>query len=114
MVLTMVLLVVSTLALPVEIGTSSPTCSVAAWLSMTTIDGFDRTLTLVTACSASRMTFGCFSGPIRKLKPGKARLRKAPATPAATPLATLLVALLVAVLVTVGNAPGGDVGMLLT
>src|SRR5215470_6638613 len=77
MVLTTVLLVVSTVALPVDTGTTSPTWSVATWLLMTTSDGLDNTLTLVTACSASRMKLGCVSEPIRKLKPGKARLMKA-------------------------------------
>ena len=84
MVFTTVLLVVSTVALPVETGTTSPTCSVATWLLMTTSDGFDSTLTLVTACSASRMKLGCVSEPIRKLKPGKARLMKALETDPAT------------------------------
>ena len=36
------------MALPVEIGTTLPTCSVAVWLLMTTSDGLDNTLTLVT------------------------------------------------------------------
>src|SRR5689334_21338000 len=82
MVLTIVLLVVSTLALPVEIGTSSPTCRIAGRLSTTTTDGFDRTLTLVTACKASRMTRGCASGPMRRLNPGKVRARNGAMTPA--------------------------------
>src|SRR3954469_19944616 len=77
MVFTTVLLVVSTVALPVETGTWSPTCKVATWLSMTTSEGLDRTLTSVTVCSASRIKLGWDSEPIRKLKPGKARLRKA-------------------------------------
>src|SRR5579864_2133883 len=77
MVLTTVLLVVSTVALPVDTGTTSPTCSVATWLLTTTIDGFDSTLTLVTVWSVSRIALGCASDPIRKLNPGKARLMKA-------------------------------------
>src|SRR5262249_53593938 len=77
MVLTTVLLVVSTVALPVETGTTSPTCSVAIWLLITTSEGLDNTFTLVTACNASRMKLGCVSEPIRKLKPGKARLMNA-------------------------------------
>src|ERR1700710_1593970 len=84
MVLTTVLFAVSTVAVPVENGTWSPTCRVAAWLSSTTSDGFDSTLTLVTPCSASRMTRGEFSDPIRKLKPGSTRPNTAPA---ATPTA---------------------------
>src|SRR6478609_61501 len=79
MVLTTVLLAVSTVAVPVENGTWSPTCRVADWLSSTTSDGFDSTLTLVTPCSASRTTRGEFSAPIRKLKPGSTRPRRAPA-----------------------------------
>src|ERR1700747_3178146 len=77
MVLTTVLLVVSTVALPVDTGTTSPTCSVATWLLMTTSDGFDSTFTDVTVCRASRMACGLASDPSRKLKPGKARLIKA-------------------------------------
>src|SRR3981081_3309502 len=100
MVLTMVLLVavaeLSTLAEPVEIGTSFPTIRVATWLSMTTTEGFDSTLRSVTACNASRITFGWASAPLRKLKPGKARLRAEPTRPAAFTDAP----------------PGGDVGML--
>ena len=95
MVLTTVLLVVSTVALPVDTGTTSPTCSVATWLLMTTSDGLDSTLTLVTACRASRMTLGCVSDPIRKLNPGKARLMKAlvtdPATDAAPVVGSMVV-----------------------
>src|ERR1700681_150098 len=96
MVLTIVLLVVSTFAVPVEIGTSLPTIRVATWLSMTTTEGFDSTLRVVTACKASRITFGWVSGPIRKLKPGNARLRAEPTRPAAFTDAP----------------PGGEVGML--
>src|SRR5262249_36005417 len=81
MELTMELLPVSRVAEPVEIGTSLPTISVATWLSTTTTDGFDSTLVVVTACKASRTTFGVVSEPIRKLKPGKARLRAAPTRP---------------------------------
>src|SRR5580704_11637460 len=77
MVLTTVLLVVSTVALPVETGTTSPTCRVATWLLTTTREGLDSTFTLVTAWSASRTKLGWVSEPIRKLKPGKARLMKA-------------------------------------
>src|SRR3954452_19357544 len=77
MVLTTVLLVVSTVALPVETGTWSPTCNVAAWLSITTSEGLDNTLTSVTVCNALRIALGCDSDPIRKLNPGKARFRKA-------------------------------------
>src|ERR1700760_4537508 len=84
MVLTTVLLVVSTVALPVETGTTSPTCKVATWLLTTTSDGLDNTFTLVTAWSASRTKLGCVSDPIRKLKPGKARLMKAFETDPAT------------------------------
>src|ERR1700721_3718255 len=84
MVLTTVLLVVSTVALPVDTGTASPTCSVAVWLSITTSDGLDSTLTLVTVCSASRMKLGCVSEPTRKLNPGNARLMKALETDPAT------------------------------
>jgi hypothetical protein len=47
-VFTTVLLVVSTVALPVETGTLSPTWSVATSLLTTTSDGLDKTLTLVT------------------------------------------------------------------
>src|ERR1700754_641949 len=92
MVLTTVLLEVSTVALPVEIGSSSPTCSVATWLSITTTDGFDRTLMSVTAWSASRIILGDASGPMRKLKPGNARLMNALATPAAADVAAADVA----------------------
>src|SRR5215467_13719135 len=77
MVLTTVLLLVRTVALPVDTGTTSPTCSVAIWLLMTTSDGLESTFTVVTACSASRIRLGCVSDPIKKLKPGKARLMKA-------------------------------------
>src|SRR6266853_1644700 len=96
MVLTIVLLVVSTFAVPVEIGTSLPTIRVATWLSMTTREGLDSTLVVVTACKASRITFGEDSEPTRKLKPGNARLRAAPTRPAAF----------------TDGAPGGEVGML--
>src|ERR1700760_3764254 len=93
MVLTTVLLLDSTVALPVDTGTESPTCSVADWLSTTTNDGLDRTLTVVTVCSASRIRLGWVSEPIRKLKPGKARLMNAldtePATEA-TPVVALV------------------------
>src|SRR5215468_9708905 len=77
MVFTTVLLVVRTVALPVDTGTTSPTCSVATWLLITTRDGFDSTFTEVTSCRASRMACGLPSDPIRKLKPGKTRLIKA-------------------------------------
>src|SRR4051812_14882325 len=79
MVLTTVLLAVSTVAVPVENGTWSPTCRVATWLSSTTKDGFDSTLTLVMPCSASSTTRGEFSAPTRKLKPGRTRPNSAPA-----------------------------------
>src|ERR1700733_9616110 len=84
MVFTMLLLVVSTLALPVDTGTTSPTCSVAFWLLMTTSDGLDSTLTVVTVCNASRIKLGCVSEPTRKLNPGKARLMNALETDPAT------------------------------
>src|ERR1700748_2535929 len=79
MVLTTVLLEVSTVALPVENGTWSPTCNVAGWLSSTTSDGFDSTLTSVMLCKASMITRGEFSDPIRALKPGSTRPSRAPA-----------------------------------
>src|SRR5262249_9713970 len=69
---------VSRVAEPVVIGTSLPTIRVATSLSTTTTDGFDSTLVVVTACKASSTTFGKFSLPIMKLKPGNARLRAAP------------------------------------
>src|SRR5258708_1223490 len=81
---------------PVVIGTSLPTIRVATSLSTTTTDGFDSTLVAVTACKASSTTFGAFSEPTRKLKPGNARLRAAPIKPFAV----------------CDAAPGGDVGML--
>ena len=71
MVLTTVLLAVSTVAVPVENGTWSPTCKVAAWLSSTTSDGLDSTLTSVTLCSASRMTRGEFSASDQEIEAGK-------------------------------------------
>src|SRR3974390_767874 len=86
MVVTTVLLVVSTVALPVETGTTSPTCRVATWLLITTSDGLDRTLTLVTVCSASRMADGLASDPTRKLKPGRMRLMSPVVTVVATPV----------------------------
>src|ERR1700733_8185694 len=106
MVLTIVLLVevaeLSTFAEPVEIGTSLPTIRVATWLSMTTTDGFDNTLRLVTACRASRTTFGLLSPPTRKLKPGHARLSAAATRPDVDveipPVAVVVL------------APGGDDG----
>src|SRR6266704_780028 len=79
MVLTTVLLAVSTVAVPVENGTWSPTCKVAGWLSSTTNDGLDSTLTSVTPCSASRTTRGEFSDPIREIEPGSTRPTRAPA-----------------------------------
>src|ERR1700733_9909154 len=91
MVLTTVLLLDSTVALPVDTGTASPTCKVADWLSTTTSDGLDSTLTLVTVCNASRIRLGWVSEPIRKLKPGKARLMKALVTEPATAVAPLAV-----------------------
>src|SRR5215469_3142082 len=95
MVLTTVLLVVSTVALPVDTGTTSPTCSVATWLLITTSDGFDSTFTDVTVCRASRMACGLFSDPSRKLKPGKARLIKALVTVLATEAPVLSVVVVV-------------------
>src|ERR1700761_3554501 len=96
MVLTRVLLVAITVALPVEIGTESPTCSVATWLLTTTRDGLDKTLRLVTACSASRITLGWVADPTRKLKPGNDWLMKAlpidPTTVAAPVVASVVVA----------------------
>src|SRR5713101_3485815 len=89
-------MVVSTFAVPVEIGTSLPTIRVATLLSMTTREGFDRILVVVTACKASRTTFGEDSDPTRKLKPGNARLSAAPTRPAAF----------------TDGTPGGEVGML--
>src|SRR2546421_429335 len=86
MVLTTVLLVVRTVALPVDTGTTSPTCSVATWLLITTSDGLDSTFTLVTVCSASRMAEGLASDPTRKLKPGRARLMRALVTVEAIPV----------------------------
>src|SRR5580692_11380824 len=77
MVLTTVLLAVSTVAVPVEIGTWSPTCNVAAWLSRTTREGFDNTFTFVTLCRASSTTFGIDAGPRTRLKPGRTLLRAA-------------------------------------
>src|SRR6266481_9599019 len=81
---------------PVEIGTSLPTIRVATSLSTTTTDGFDSTLVVVTACNASRTTFGVLSEPISILNPGNARLRAAPTRPAAF----------------TDDLPGGSVGML--
>src|SRR3984957_10719096 len=75
MVLTTVFWLVSTFALPVEIGTSSPTMSVAAWLSVTTSDGLDSTFTSVIECSALMTTFGWLCEPTRKLNPGNVWLR---------------------------------------
>src|SRR5690349_2628691 len=95
MVLTTVLLVVSTVALPVETGTTSPTCRVATWLLMTTSDGLDSTFTLVTVCKASRMADGLASEPTRKLKPGSARLINALVTVVATFVAVLVVVVVV-------------------
>src|ERR1700746_978341 len=86
MVLTTVLLVVSTVALPVDTGTTSPTCRVATWLLITTSDGLDSTFTLVTVCNASRMAVGLASDPSRKLKPGKARLMRGLVTVVAMPV----------------------------
>ena len=83
MVLTIVFCVVSTFAVPVEIGTSSPTISVATWLSVTTSDGLDSTFTSVTEWSASMTTFGLDCEPTRKLNPGKVWPRSAPTAPAA-------------------------------
>src|ERR1700732_428775 len=83
MVLTTAWLAESTVAEPVEIGTSLPTIRVATWLSITTSEGFDSTLVVVTACNASRTTFGVDSEPSRKLKPGNARARPAPIRPPA-------------------------------
>src|SRR5258708_40288766 len=76
MVLTTVFWLVSTLALPVEIGTSSPTIRVATWLSVTTSDGLESTFTSVIERSALMMTFGWLCEPTRKLNPGKVWLRK--------------------------------------
>src|ERR1700686_1639191 len=104
MVFTTVLLVVSTVALPVDTGTTSPTWSDAVWLLITTNDGFDNTLTLVTVCKASRMALGCASDPIRKLKPGKARLMNALVTPPAAAAAPVAVPVVAAGGVTVGAA----------
>src|ERR1700761_1897736 len=96
MVLTTVLLLDSTVALPVDTGTESPTCNVAAWLSITTSDGLDSTLTVVTVCSASRMRLGCVSEPTRKLNPGNGRLINAldtdPATEASPVVGSIVVA----------------------
>src|SRR5271163_3285869 len=108
MVLTTVLLVVSTVALPVDTGTESPTWSVATWLLITTSDGFDSTLTLVKVCKASRMAAGCASDPSRKLNPGKARLMNALVTvPAA---AAVVVAVVVVAVVAAAAAAAADVG----
>src|SRR6266481_4098657 len=82
---------------PVVIGTSLPTIRVATSLSTTTTDGFDSTLVVVTACKASRITFGAVSEPSRKLKPGNARLRAALSKPFVLPDTP---------------PPGGEVGML--
>src|SRR6516162_4452386 len=113
MVLTTVLLVVSTVALPVDTGTESPTRSVATWLLITTSDGFESTLTLVTVCSASRMAVGLASDPSRKLKPGRTRLIKPLATAVVMLLAVeLVVAELVALVVVV--VLGGDVARVLS
>ena len=49
---------VSTVALPVEIGTWLPTWSVAGWLLRTTSDGLDNTFTPVTLCKAVRTMAG--------------------------------------------------------
>src|SRR5262249_52251832 len=103
MELTMELLPVSRVAEPVVIGTSLPTIRVATSLSTTTTDGFDSTLVVVTACKASRTTFGVASEPIRKLKPGNARLRAAPAKPCELKRPYVD---------EVEGTPGGDVGML--
>src|SRR5215813_5263902 len=70
---------VSRVAEPVVIGTSLPTIRVATSLSTTTTDGFESTLVLVMECNASSTTFGRFSLPIIKLKPGNARPSAAPA-----------------------------------
>ena len=60
-------------AVRVVTGISSPTCSIAGWLSTTTSDGEDSTLTFVKLESASRTTRGCASWPSRRLKPGSTR-----------------------------------------
>src|SRR6185369_17727123 len=95
MVLTTVLLVVSTVALPVETGTTSPTCRVAIWLLITTSDGLDKTLTLVTVWRASRIAAGFTSDPSRKLKPGRIRLMSPLVTVVATPVTGSVVVVVV-------------------
>src|SRR5580693_4531677 len=64
-------------ALEVVTGIWLPTSSKAGWLSTTTSDGEDNTLTSVMVESAFRITRGCASGPSNKLKPGSTRCRTA-------------------------------------
>src|SRR5580704_10094157 len=64
-------------ALEVVTGIWLPTSSRAGWLSTTTSDGEDNTLTSVMVESAFRITRGCASGPSSKLKPGSTRCRTA-------------------------------------
>ncbi len=60
-------------AVRVVTGISSPTWRTAGWLSTTTSEGEESTLTLVKLDSASSTTRGCASLPRRRLKPGSAR-----------------------------------------
>src|ERR1700756_5256834 len=62
-------------ALVVAIGTWSPTCRMAGWLSITTSDGDDNTLTSVIVRKVSRIAPGSASLPTKRLKPGSTRCR---------------------------------------
>src|SRR5580704_18355318 len=59
-------------AVPVVIGTSSPTCRSAGWLSKATIEGEERTFTSVRLASALKIILGCDCGPNTRLNPGTA------------------------------------------
>src|ERR1043166_5898350 len=71
---------------------------------MTTSEGLDKTLTLVTVCSASRMADGLASEPTRKLKPGRARPMSALVTAVAALVAAPVALVAVAVAVVVVGA----------
>src|SRR5215208_368568 len=76
-------------AVRVVTGISSPTWRTAGWLSTTTSEGEESTLTLVKLDSASSTRRGCASLPRRRLKPGSAREISGASSRAAEPLLAL-------------------------
>ena len=75
-----------------ETGTSSPTCKTAGWLSTTTRDGDESTLTFVNCESASSTNCALIPDESRMLEPGSTRWTRPETSEVAAAPTTLVVA----------------------